>query len=154
MRIEFIYGKVELDKLQGIDAIICPTDRCCSGGGGLDRAIHQAAGPALDAALRNVELSDGDTAITDGFQLGVKHIVHAAVPKADPSDTAAAALKKCYHNIFASIGYPCAVNACKTAAITLLGTGFCGWTYAQSMAALWSQIFRSVIPVVCQNFGP
>jgi O-acetyl-ADP-ribose deacetylase (regulator of RNase III) len=142
MNIQFVYGKIELEKLQNIDVLICPTDTSCSGSGGLDKAIHQAAGPELKTFLRGKRLSDGEVLITEAFNLGVKHIVHAAVPKSMPSDICAETLRNCYKNIIWTIGSPYTKTPCKTAAITLLGTSFCGWSYQQSMAALWSVILE------------
>lgn len=153
MNVHFVYGKIELDTLQNIDALICPTDRFFSGGGGLDKAIHQAAGPELKAFLRGKQLSDGEVVITEAFKLGVKCIVHAAVPKAVPADIQAEKLRNCYKNIFWTIGSPYKESPCKTAVITLLGTGFCGWSYQQSMAALWSVIMEYHHKYGCSYFG-
>ncbi len=142
MDIQFVYGKIDLGKLQDIDAIICPTDNHCSGSGGLDLAIHQAAGPELHSALKEKQLADAEVFVTDGFLLNTKRIVHAAIPKATPANIQSNALRSVYKNILWVIGGPHTPTPCKTAAITLLGTGFCGWSFDQSMAALWSVILE------------
>ena len=142
MNIQFMYGKLDLTKLPAIDTLVNPTDTHCSGSGGLDQAIHQAAGPELSAALRGRQLSDNQVLVTDGFSLGVRYIVHAAVPTATPADSCAEALQTCYKNILWTIGRQFSDASSETAAIPLIGTGSCGWTFEQSMAALWSSILK------------
>lgn len=142
MNIQFILGHIDLDKLENIDAIICPTDTHLSGSGGLDKAIHQAAGPELKAALKGQHLAEGEARVTDAFHLNVKRIVHAAVPKAGPSGTHMEMLRKCYRNALGFAAFSSEDTSGQTAAIPLLGTGFCGWSFKDSMAALWAEILE------------
>ena len=149
MKIQFIYGKINLQTLQNIDVLISPTDESFSASGGLDQAIRAAAGPDLAAALHCRHLDTGHVLLTEGFNLGVKHIAHAAIPRRRMLNLNKLSgkenpLQECCQKILGTIGAPGggpnAQILCKTAAVTLLGTGHCGWTYQESMEALWQAV--------------
>ena len=63
------------------DAIVNATDRFYSGGGGVDYAIHQAAGPELSEACGFLgRLHRGEVKATGGYSLPVKYIFHTSGP--------------------------------------------------------------------------
>lgn len=63
------------------DAIVNPTDCLFSGGGGTDLAIHTVAGAELDEACAQLEPIDfGAVAVTGGFGLPCKYIIHTMGP--------------------------------------------------------------------------
>lgn len=135
MKVKFHYGKLDLTDTSGIDMVICPSDRDLSGSGGLDGLIHHAAGAALEkelAALRPIET--GKAVTTSGGDLPVKHIVHAAVPAHSEDITV---LVKCYSAILWEAGR---FDRRENVAITLIGTGVCGWSVQESMQALWTAV--------------
>lgn len=82
------------------DAIVNPTDSRFSGSGGTDRAIHIAAGPELGAACRELEpIGFSDVAVTPGFNLPCRYVLHTMGPIwKGGDDNEAALLRACYIN--------------------------------------------------------
>ena len=63
------------------DAIVNPTNRALSGGGGLDGAIHRAAGAELMKACRSLgDCNVGEAKITGDYLLPTKYVIHTLRP--------------------------------------------------------------------------
>jgi len=115
--------KGDITKLE-VDAIVNAANSTLLGGGGVDGAIHRAAGPMLLAECKTLYgCHTGEAKITKGYELKAKHVIHTVGPiwthradvyEKDPTE-ANSLLASCYYNSLklaedrklTSIAFPC-----------------------------------------------
>ena len=114
-----------------VDAIVNAANQVMLGGGGVDGAIHDAAGPELyEACLKvpevrpGVRCPTGEARITPGFKLPAKFVIHTVGPVyRDGQHGEPEKLAACYRNSLALA----AENGCTSIAFPCISTGIYGY---------------------------
>ena len=95
-RIELVQG--DITRLE-VDAIVNAANRTLLGGGGVDGAIHRAAGLELLAECRALNgCETGQAKITGGYRLPARHVIHTVGPVYSGVPQDAELLAGCYRN--------------------------------------------------------
>jgi O-acetyl-ADP-ribose deacetylase (regulator of RNase III) len=154
-RVEVIQGDITK---QAVDAIVNAANESLLGGGGVDGAIHRAAGPGLLEECRKLNgCPTGQCKITRGYKLSAKWVIHTVGPVwRGGQHQEEELLASCYRSCLETASR----NGAKTIAFPSISTGAYGYPAQKASKTAFSAIqsflvendFIEKVTMVCFDF--
>lgn len=130
MKIELTSGDITKER---VDAVVNAANSSLMGGGGVDGAIHRAAGPDLSTACRGLRelwvdgLPVGRAVATPGFEIPAQWIIHTVGPNRNAGETDPALLRSCFTESLRAAE----IIGAKSIAFPAISAGVYGWDMAE-----------------------
>ena len=126
-----------------VGAIVNPTNRALVPGGGLDAAVHKAAGPDLVSELQSIgSCQTGSAIITRGYNLPARYIIHTVGPVWHGGNRGEKdLLASCYANCLSLAKE----HDCRSIAFPLISAGTFGYPKDEAMAVALDVISRFLL---------
>jgi len=131
MRLEVVEGDITR---QDVDAVVNAANRAMRGGGGVDGAIHAAAGRGLlDECVERFPhgLATGEAGWTTGHRLPARWVIHVVGPNYRAGERDRELLVSCYRNALAVADEIGAASV----AFPLVSAGIYGWPFDDAVRA-------------------
>ncbi|MEZ4226647.1 MAG: O-acetyl-ADP-ribose deacetylase [Polyangiaceae bacterium] len=153
-RLELVVGDITRAET---DAIANAANSLLMGGGGVDGAIHRAAGPELLDALRDIKrtlpggaLETGRAVLTEGFGLTARWVIHCVGPiYTREGEAAPELLAACYRSALEL----CRERAIDSVAFPSISTGVYGYPVSEAAPVALEAVRRALDeggPTLCQ----
>ena len=130
MKIELVQGDITAER---VDAVVNAANASLLGGGGVDGAIHQAAGPRLLESCREMRglwsdgLPVGRAVVTPGFDLPARFVIHTVGPNKHAGETDPGLLQSCFIESL----HAAEVVGARSVAFPAISAGVYGWDMAE-----------------------